>query len=100
MNIDGQNQTVKTRDNASPPPTQQLGGNDHRGVHGIPANPVPSQNPSNSQGTGQPRNKEEQEDIDAICRFFANGGGEESDDELVWANLTKSVSDVFINNLT
>jgi hypothetical protein len=35
--------------------------------------------------------KDEQEDFDVICEFFANGGGNDSDDEQVWLNLTNHV---------
>jgi hypothetical protein len=30
---------------------------------------------------------DEREDFEVICQFFANGGGDDSDDERVWSNL-------------
>lgn len=35
-----------------------------------------------------------EEDFHDICQFFATGGGENSDDEAVWASLTSRVSGV------
>ena len=36
---------------------------------------------------------DERDDIETICQFFVNGGGNDSDDEQVWRNLTNYVSD-------
>jgi hypothetical protein len=44
----------------------------------------------------QDMKEDEREDFDAICEFFASGGGNDSDDEQVWLNLTNHVCDRFL----
>lgn len=36
--------------------------------------------------------KIEEQDFETICKFFASGGGEDSDDDQVWATLAAQVS--------
>jgi hypothetical protein len=47
-------------------------------------------NRGQNQGVAH-QDKNEQEDFDTICQFFAGGGGNDSDDEKVWMNLTNYV---------
>jgi hypothetical protein len=58
---------------------------------------IESKSPTHTNAVESParmsfREQDEQDDFEAICRFFAGGGGNDSDDEQVWSNLANYVS--------